>query len=139
MMGLGLGEYDCDILLLGFIKILNAITWLLQYVGIRVVDEFVAEEQYTYVHSQYRAATMDSNRNHEMGIVLKATSLGVLEEISCAVCLNDLEEQDEIWKLRNCCHIFHRGCLDEWIGLLHLTCPLCRTPLFPSENEIQVL
>ncbi|GLJ23007.1 hypothetical protein SUGI_0434140 [Cryptomeria japonica] len=139
MMGLGLGEYDCDLLLLGVIKILNAITWLLQYVGIRVVDEFVAEEQYTYVPPQYSAATMDSNEmaeNQQMGIILRASSLGVPDEMICAVCLNDFVEQDEIWKLRDCCHIFHRGCLDEWIGLLHLTCPLCRAPLLPNGNEI---
>ncbi|KAG8486131.1 hypothetical protein CXB51_019477 [Gossypium anomalum] len=35
---------------------------------------------------------------------------------SCAVCLYDFEGQDEIRRLTNCRHIFHRSCLDRWMG-----------------------
>ncbi|KAL2234939.1 RING-H2 finger protein ATL3-like [Sesamum indicum] len=51
-----------------------------------------------------------------------------LEE--CAVCLCRIEEGDEVRELR-CGHLFHRVCLDRWIGYGHVTCPLCRNNLKP--------
>lgn len=49
---------------------------------------------------------------------------------TCAVCLNDLFCEDEVWDLRNCCHIFHKRCLDRWLDHdEYKTCPLCRAPL----------
>ncbi|KAI3467169.1 hypothetical protein Pfo_023832 [Paulownia fortunei] len=37
------------------------------------------------------------------------------ESEECAVCL--------------CDHLFHRACLDRWLGYGHMTCPLCRNNL----------
>ncbi|MED6191472.1 hypothetical protein PIB30_000572 [Stylosanthes scabra] len=51
----------------------------------------------------------------------------------CAVCLTDFEEEDEIRRLANCRHVFHRGCVDRWMGYDQSTCPLCRTPFIPDE------
>ncbi|KAK3029674.1 hypothetical protein RJ639_039166 [Escallonia herrerae] len=56
--------------------------------------------------------------------------LGFEGAVECAVCLCKIEEGDEIRDLR-CEHIFHRACLDKWIGLRRLTCPLCRSCLAP--------
>ena len=54
---------------------------------------------------------------------------------SCAVCLYEFEEQDEIRRLTNCRHIFHRGCLDRWMAYDQKTCPLCRTPFIPDDMQ----
>ncbi|KAK4769199.1 hypothetical protein SAY86_027349 [Trapa natans] len=51
---------------------------------------------------------------------------------SCIVCLYVFEPQDEARLLTSCCHVFHRGCLDCWIGYGNSTCPLCRTSLVPD-------
>ncbi|XP_068663641.1 brassinosteroid-responsive RING protein 1-like [Aristolochia californica] len=49
---------------------------------------------------------------------------------TCAVCLNSLRGRDKVWELRNCCHVFHKRCLDRWLDHdEHKTCPLCRAPL----------
>ncbi|KAK0587782.1 hypothetical protein LWI29_028928 [Acer saccharum] len=53
----------------------------------------------------------------------------------CAVCLYEFEEQDEIRRLTNCRHIFHRSCLDRWMGYDQKTCPLCRTPFIPDDMQ----
>ncbi|KAK4263720.1 hypothetical protein QN277_029098 [Acacia crassicarpa] len=47
------------------------------------------------------------------------------EEVDCAVCLNKIGEGNEVRVLR-CEHVFHRECLDQWVGLRNFTCPLCR-------------
>lgn len=54
---------------------------------------------------------------------------------TCAVCLSEFEENDEIRRLANCRHIFHRGCLDRWMGYDQRTCPLCRTAFIPDEMQ----
>ncbi|XVE57925.1 hypothetical protein DITRI_Ditri04bG0128800 [Diplodiscus trichospermus] len=54
---------------------------------------------------------------------------------SCAVCLYDFEGHDEIRRLTNCRHIFHRSCLDRWMGYDQQTCPLCRTSFVPDDMQ----
>ncbi|KAK3222696.1 hypothetical protein Dsin_009721 [Dipteronia sinensis] len=56
------------------------------------------------------------------------------EVVECAVCLNRIEEEEEIRELR-CDHLFHRACLDRWVGYKHVTCPLCRVHLFSPIME----
>ena len=50
---------------------------------------------------------------------------------TCIVCLERLEATDEVRRLGNCAHAFHRGCIDGWIDLGRTTCPLCRSRLLP--------
>uniref|UniRef100_A0ACD5ZKD1 Uncharacterized protein n=1 Tax=Avena sativa TaxID=4498 RepID=A0ACD5ZKD1_AVESA len=50
---------------------------------------------------------------------------------ACIVCLERLEATDEVRRLGNCAHAFHRGCIDGWIDLGRTTCPLCRARLLP--------
>ena len=50
---------------------------------------------------------------------------------SCIVCLERLEAADEVRRLGNCAHAFHRRCIDGWIDLGRTTCPLCRSRLLP--------
>uniref|UniRef100_A0A5B6YL74 Putative E3 ubiquitin-protein ligase RHA1B n=1 Tax=Davidia involucrata TaxID=16924 RepID=A0A5B6YL74_DAVIN len=54
---------------------------------------------------------------------------------SCAVCLYEFEGGDEIRRLTNCRHIFHRSCLDRWMDHDQKTCPLCRTPFIPDDLQ----
>ncbi|KAK9321623.1 hypothetical protein V1517DRAFT_339630 [Lipomyces orientalis] len=46
----------------------------------------------------------------------------------CLVCLSDFEEGEECRKLRQCGHLFHRMCIDEWLTTGRNSCPLCRAP-----------
>ncbi|CAN6253768.1 unnamed protein product [Urochloa humidicola] len=50
---------------------------------------------------------------------------------TCIVCLETLEAADEVRRLGNCAHAFHRCCIDRWIDLGRGTCPLCRADLLP--------
>ncbi|KAK9698555.1 hypothetical protein RND81_08G112900 [Saponaria officinalis] len=53
----------------------------------------------------------------------------------CAVCLYEYEDGEEIRRMRNCQHVFHRSCVDRWIEHDRKTCPLCRKPFVPKELE----
>ncbi|KAJ0964305.1 hypothetical protein J5N97_029427 [Dioscorea zingiberensis] len=63
-------------------------------------------------------------------------SLGTrISDGGCIVCLHEFHGDDEVRRLCNCRHVFHRSCLDGWIGLGRRTCPLCRSALF-SHDEL---
>lgn len=53
---------------------------------------------------------------------------------TCRVCLERLELTDEVRRLGNCTHAFHRGCIDRWIDIGEVTCPLCRSNLLPHQH-----
>ncbi|CAI9768061.1 unnamed protein product [Fraxinus pennsylvanica] len=52
--------------------------------------------------------------------------------VECAVCLCRIDEGDEVRELR-CNHLYHRVCIDRWLGYGHKTCPLCRNNLKPPQ------
>uniref|UniRef100_A0A0E0DHL0 RING-type domain-containing protein n=1 Tax=Oryza meridionalis TaxID=40149 RepID=A0A0E0DHL0_9ORYZ len=54
---------------------------------------------------------------------------------TCRVCLERLEVTDEVRRLGNCTHAFHIGCIDRWIDLGEVTCPLCRSHLLPRQRR----
>ncbi|XP_052194012.1 brassinosteroid-responsive RING protein 1-like [Diospyros lotus] len=67
--------------------------------------------------------------------VVKFEELGGEPPESCAVCLYEFEAGEEIRWLRNCRHIFHRGCVDRWMDHDQKTCPLCRAPFVPHDLQ----
>ena len=52
-----------------------------------------------------------------------------------AVCLYDFEVGEEIKRLTNCKHNFHRSCLGRWMDHDQKTYLLCRTPFVPDEMQ----
>ncbi|KAG1362400.1 putative E3 ubiquitin-protein ligase RHA1B [Cocos nucifera] len=55
-------------------------------------------------------------------------------EFMCVVCLENLAVGDEVRELGNCRHAFHKGCIDRWVDVGQVTCPLCRAQLLPCKG-----
>ncbi|KAB1199156.1 putative E3 ubiquitin-protein ligase RHA2B [Morella rubra] len=68
--------------------------------------------------------------HQELKIVRQQHKPGSSKVVECSVCLCKIEDGDEIRRLR-CDHLFHRVCLDRWLGYKNPTCPLCRESLAP--------
>ncbi|KAG4937877.1 hypothetical protein JHK84_044124 [Glycine max] len=49
-------------------------------------------------------------------------------QTECVICLTSFEEEDSVWKLHTCRHIFHTSCIYKWLAS-HFGCPLCRTQI----------
>ncbi|VFQ95350.1 unnamed protein product [Cuscuta campestris] len=58
--------------------------------------------------------------------------------VECAVCLCPVERGEEVRELR-CEHVFHRACLDRWLGTGRMTCPLCRNHVKPPHAAAAAL
>ncbi|CAN0384849.1 unnamed protein product [Ascophyllum nodosum] len=55
------------------------------------------------------------------------------EDESCAICLVDYSQQDELRKLP-CDHAFHKPCVDSWL-LVNASCPNCRRRCFDTLDD----
>ncbi|KAJ6717871.1 RING-H2 FINGER PROTEIN ATL52-LIKE [Salix purpurea] len=50
---------------------------------------------------------------------------------TCAICLSEFEEGEELRILPECLHSYHVECIDMWLHS-HTNCPMCRTDATPS-------
>ncbi|OAY54185.1 E3 ubiquitin-protein ligase ATL4 [Manihot esculenta] len=87
---------------------------------------------------------LPSSQQIRDGLIL-TTFADVTQRISpaydtCAVCLGQLRENDQVRELRNCCHVFHVDCIDRWVDHdddgNHRSCPLCRAPLLTTSQSL---
>ncbi|KAJ6892690.1 hypothetical protein NC651_025789 [Populus alba x Populus x berolinensis] len=46
----------------------------------------------------------------------------------CVICLENFQEGEDCQAISLCKHVFHSGCLKEWL-VQNQTCPLCRLPV----------
>ncbi|KAG6651252.1 hypothetical protein CIPAW_06G097500 [Carya illinoinensis] len=95
--------------------------------------------RYEHDHHDMPHSSCDQERRPTSGFYEWKPAAGADEEdqVECAVCLCKIEEGEEIRELR-CDHIFHRVCLDRWLGYNRATCPLCRDSLFMRRNVTEV-
>lgn len=59
----------------------------------------------------------------------------VNEEGTCAICLCEFEEGEELRTLPECSHSYHAPCIDMWF-YSHSNCPICRTDAVGVSPEI---
>ncbi|MQL98831.1 hypothetical protein Taro_031546 [Colocasia esculenta] len=46
-------------------------------------------------------------------------------ETSCAICLKDYEDGENVQRLPTCRHSYHMACIERWLAR-HSSCPICR-------------
>ncbi|KAG6734782.1 hypothetical protein I3842_01G286700 [Carya illinoinensis] len=52
---------------------------------------------------------------------------------TCAVCLSEFEDGEELRTFPGCMHSFHVPCIDMWL-YSHSTCPICRSDTTPLSS-----
>ncbi|XP_061999639.1 probable E3 ubiquitin-protein ligase RHA4A [Rosa rugosa] len=104
-------------------------TWLNMQVPVVpvVIDTELIKKQLPVV--LYRDLILKKTSRQRQFQATSSSSEQEMHMSSCIVCMNSMEGRDEVRELCNCEHVFHRDCLDAWIGQPQLTCPLCRSEL----------
>ena len=51
---------------------------------------------------------------------------------NCAICQDHLVQGEEVRTIRQCSHLFHKECIDEWFRS-NVRCPNCRVDVRSSE------
>lgn len=54
---------------------------------------------------------------------------------TCAICLSEFEEGEELRSLPECMHTYHVACIDMWLDS-HSSCPICRADATPSSQVL---
>ncbi|CAM8981556.1 unnamed protein product [Rhodiola kirilowii] len=107
---------------------------------VRWIIAYILKFTNSAIPSSSNSTSDNSNTAQMIRDSLELTTYGDLAmacDEPCAVCLNRLEEEDAVRRLR-CCHVFHAECIDKWIEYdhEHVTCPLCRAALVGSNGLI---
>jgi hypothetical protein len=55
-------------------------------------------------------------------------------EGQCPICQESYNSTDEVVRLRNCNHIYHRSCANIWYGR-SVFCPICRNDIRATNNN----
>lgn len=106
---------------------------IFSYTCFHYYPSFDSEESYRFDSSN---DFLDEFRSGTRAVRFESVR-GVLEEeeqLECVVCLSRFEPESEI-HLLFCEHMFHKECLDKWLGYWNLTCPLCRMPLILHHHD----
>ncbi|KAF5733066.1 putative Zinc finger protein [Tripterygium wilfordii] len=117
-------------LVMGFIS--NLVFWVFRYMGLSKLigsDQAWADSpipDYKTLYTSLLRASLP---------MFKYEDLVERPESCCCICLYEYERGAEIRGLPTCKHVFHRQCLDRWIDLEHITCPLCRIPFETEEMK----
>ncbi|KAI9125358.1 hypothetical protein K1719_003974 [Acacia pycnantha] len=61
----------------------------------------------------------------------KVTGKELVMGSECAVCLNEIENEQPAQLVPDCNHEFHVECVDAWLSK-HPLCPVCRAKLDPQ-------
>ncbi|CAN4121947.1 unnamed protein product [Withania somnifera] len=87
-------------------------------------------QSFTHPYNLMTISSRNDQDDHELEVIHyePETESSSSDSVECAVCLCKIEEGEEVRELR-CDHLFHRVCLDRWLGMGRMTCPLCRNHL----------
>ncbi|KAK7307372.1 hypothetical protein VNO77_40377 [Canavalia gladiata] len=101
-------------------------------IGICLCNQRRTEEQALPTRSAPSIADMiPTHKYHKKEVNHQVSDDGGDESDTCAVCLGDFEEGEELRSLPECMHSFHVSCIDMWLNS-HSSCPVCRATATPS-------
>ncbi|XP_020240153.1 probable E3 ubiquitin-protein ligase ZFP1 [Cajanus cajan] len=56
------------------------------------------------------------------------------EEGTCAICLEEYKNMDDVGTLKTCGHDYHVGCVKKWLSMKKV-CPICKASAMPEDTK----
>ncbi|KAL2251727.1 RING-H2 finger protein ATL79-like [Sesamum indicum] len=56
----------------------------------------------------------------------------------CAICLGEFVCGEAVKILPRCKHMFHDDCIDAWLPIRSLNCPVCRDRIIDDEQDVEI-
>ncbi|RDX80092.1 E3 ubiquitin-protein ligase MBR2 [Mucuna pruriens] len=56
------------------------------------------------------------------------------EEGTCAICLEEYKNMDDVGTLKTCGHDYHVGCVRKWLSMKKV-CPICKASVLPEDTK----
>ncbi|KAL0411984.1 UNVERIFIED_CONTAM: E3 ubiquitin-protein ligase [Sesamum latifolium] len=56
----------------------------------------------------------------------------------CAICLGEFVCGEGVKILPRCKHMFHEDCIDAWLPIRSLNCPVCRDRIIDDEQGVEI-
>lgn len=126
-------------LFIAFLGLLSAIavTSSLYYIAKALLHQTLPprppnEAQITRI--QHHDGSIPSSNNSESQLITICKYTDEEKEDTCAVCLSEFAEGENIRVLSDCSHLYHVACIDTWLRT-HPNCPLCRTKTVPLVQQ----
>lgn len=60
------------------------------------------------------------------------------DEITCAICLEDFKSGIDLRVLTPCNHVYHSACIDRWLLLKSIQCPICQQKVGEARLKINL-
>lgn len=54
------------------------------------------------------------------------------QEGTCAICLEEYKNMDDVGTLKTCGHDYHVSCIRKWLSMKNM-CPICKASALPDE------
>jgi len=86
------------------------------------LQEFMNETLY---EDQVKSDTATSDMIKDLGPYKRVKNDDILLNECCTICCENYYKNEGIRKL-NCGHTFHKKCIDKWLKIGSIYCPICR-------------
>ncbi|KAL0309218.1 UNVERIFIED_CONTAM: E3 ubiquitin-protein ligase [Sesamum radiatum] len=124
----------------GFLLVLAIICLFLRYVSWYPPSPPMPPDWHTSAGTTRPVKAREFDRDLEAAARIPVTVLGLSDSSGeiCAICLGEFVCGEAVKILPRCKHMFHEDCIDAWLPIRSLNCPVCRERIIDDEQGVEI-
>mgnify|MGYP000884324585 FL=1 len=111
--------------------------------SVQIVEEFLLGTGLLDPLSQQQGMSIEEIdkimpvQNYQSKVSANEENLHEENKACCTICLEDFED-GQVIRISSCEHIFHKNCIDNWLGI-RSTCPNCKHELNDQDENAEII